>query len=312
MTFVADCVDEFEALISVVILDATLHSLDSIFQQCDDRPTKRRKTTKRGARSLTQENGVSRAGVPLGYIPLARLTMRIKPSNTNTHKYQRPYDPNLPTTRVPIFIDVRSVHFLGEDPNNTPQPDSADSGPNRMELELSSLDEKELLIYPCEDPRLFDFLGQLQAASKLAHVDQFSKRVPTACYQAHLCALPDGAGFTLETVVLWKDSIEVPDSNRLGEADLEVFTRYVLQEKCVRPSALTDPREYRDKMLGTPKEWSPRDFYKNVHVPKGEKPGQMAKLCLWENFPKATFQRLSNPLEMPMDGPTTSVIFSWF
>jgi hypothetical protein len=73
----ADCVNEIEALTSILIIDATLESLYSIFQQCDERPTKRRKTTKRGARSLTQENGVSTAGVPLGYIPLARLTMRI-------------------------------------------------------------------------------------------------------------------------------------------------------------------------------------------------------------------------------------------
>ncbi|KAJ5487912.1 hypothetical protein N7530_002212 [Penicillium desertorum] len=250
----------------ITLPDTTLESLYSIFQQCDDRPTKRRRTTKRGARSLTQENGVSTAGVPWGYIPLARLTMRIKPSNTNTNKYQRPYDPDLSTSRVPILIDVRSVHFPDGDLDNAPQPDPADHGPDRMELGLSSLDEKELLIYPCEDIRLFDLLGQLQAASKLAHVDKFSKKVPTACYQAHLCALPDGGGFSLETVVLWKDSIEVPDSNRLGVADVEAFTKYVLQEKCIRPSA--DPREYRESMLGTPKEWSPRDFYKNVHVPE--------------------------------------------
>jgi hypothetical protein len=64
----ADCVNEIEALTSILIIDATLESLYSIFQQCDDRPTKRRKTTKRGARSLTQENGVSTAGVPLGSI----------------------------------------------------------------------------------------------------------------------------------------------------------------------------------------------------------------------------------------------------
>ncbi|KUM60749.1 hypothetical protein ACN42_g6357 [Penicillium freii] len=196
--------------------------------------------------------------------------MRIKPSNMSTRQFKRPYDPNLSTSRVPILLDVRSVHFLDldDDPNNTPQPDSANGDPNRMELEISSLDEEQLLIYPCEDLRLFDLLGQLQAASKLPHVDQFSNNVPTACYQAHLCALPDGATFTLETVVLWSDSIETPDINRLTEADLEAFTRYVLQEKCVRPSALTKPREYRDKMLGTPQEWSPRDFYKNVHVPK--------------------------------------------
>ncbi|CAI7662621.1 unnamed protein product [Penicillium palitans] len=256
------------ALTSIVILDATLESLYPIFQQRDDRPTKRRKTTKGGARSLTKENGVTVTGIPLGYIPLARLTMRIKPSNTSTRQFKRPYDLNLSTFRVPILLDVRSVHFLEDDLNNTPEPASANGDPNRMELEISSLDEEELLIYPCEELRLFDLLGQLQAASKLPHVDQFSNNVPIACYQAQLCALPDGETFTLETVVLWSDSIETPDLNRLTEADLEAFTRYVLQEKCVRPSALTQPREYRDKMLGTPQEWSPRDFYKNVHVPK--------------------------------------------
>ncbi|CRL27116.1 SNF2-related [Penicillium camemberti] len=252
----------------IALPDATLESLYPIFQQRDDRPTKRRKTTKGGARSLTKEIGVTVTGIPLGYIPLARLTMRIKPSNTSTRQFKRPYDLNLSTSRVPILLDVRSVHFLEDDLNNTPEPASANGDPNRMELEISSLDEEELLIYPCEDLRLFDLLGQLQAASKLPHVDQFSNNVPIACYQAHLCALPDGETFTLETVVLWSDSIETPDLNRLTEADLEAFTRYVLQEKCVRPSALTQPREYRDKMLGTPQEWSPRDFYKNVHVLK--------------------------------------------
>lgn len=73
----ADCLDEIEALTSILILDPTLESLYPIFQQCDDRPTKRRKTTKGGKRSLTKENGVTATGIPLGYIPLARLTMRI-------------------------------------------------------------------------------------------------------------------------------------------------------------------------------------------------------------------------------------------
>ncbi|KAJ5409746.1 uncharacterized protein N7487_004105 [Penicillium crustosum] len=253
----------------IALPDATLESLYPIFQQCDDRPTKRHKTTKGGARSLTKENGVTATGIPLGYIPLARLTMRIKPSNTSTPQLKRPYDQNLSTSRVPILLDVRSVHFLDDDLNNT-QPDPANGDPNRMELEISSLDKEELLIYPCEDMRLFDLLGQLQVASKLPHVDQFSNNVPTACYQAHLCALPDGATFTLETVVLWSDSIETPDLNRLTDADLEVFTRYVLQEKCVRPSGLTKPREYRDKMLGTPKNGLPEISTKMFTFPNSQ------------------------------------------
>ncbi|OQE46531.1 hypothetical protein PENCOP_c001G02662 [Penicillium coprophilum] len=256
------------------IPDATLESLYPIFQQHDDHATKRRKTikgdgkaTKRGARSLTQENGLSITGIPLGYIPLTRLTMRIRPNNTSTRKYKRSYDQTLSDSRVPILIDVRSVHFIDDDLNNTPQPESASGDANRMELELSSLNEEELLIYPCEDLQLFDILGQLQTVSKLTHVDLFSNNLPTACYQAHLCTSPDGATFTLETVVLWRDSLEAPEPKRLTEAELEVFTKYVLQEKCVRPSGLTDSREYCNKMLGIAKEWSPRDFYKNVHVP---------------------------------------------
>jgi hypothetical protein len=78
----ADLLDEIEALTSILIIDATLESLYPIFQQHDDRPAKRRKTTKGGARSLTRENGVSATGIPLGYIPLARLTMRIVGCNS--------------------------------------------------------------------------------------------------------------------------------------------------------------------------------------------------------------------------------------
>ena len=72
-----DCLDETEALTPLVFLDATLESLYPIFQQCDEPLTKRRKTTKGSPRSLTQENGISATGIPQGYIPLARLTLRM-------------------------------------------------------------------------------------------------------------------------------------------------------------------------------------------------------------------------------------------
>lgn len=41
--------------------------------QDDDRPTKRRKVT--GPRSLSQANGLSESGIPLGYIPVARFVL---------------------------------------------------------------------------------------------------------------------------------------------------------------------------------------------------------------------------------------------
>lgn len=42
-----------------------------------ERPTKRRKVVKSSPYSLAQEIGVSSAGLPLGYIPLARLSLHM-------------------------------------------------------------------------------------------------------------------------------------------------------------------------------------------------------------------------------------------
>lgn len=61
---------------------AVPQSLLSVLSQSDDliadeRPVKRRKVAKSGPYSLAQENGISPTGVPLGYIPLARLALRM-------------------------------------------------------------------------------------------------------------------------------------------------------------------------------------------------------------------------------------------
>lgn len=124
------------------------------------------------------------------------------------------------------------------------------------------------MLYSCKDLGIFDFLEQLQAASKLAHGNRFFNQTPTACYQANLRISPDGTNFTLETIVVWRDSLEAPDIRHLGEAELEAFTRYVLQRRCARPSNSVESREYRNQLLGSSHEWSPRDFYNNVHVPQ--------------------------------------------
>lgn len=75
-------IERIEPLTSIIILDTALESMRAAFQQSspsslDDRPNKRRKTAKGRSRSLIEENGMSPAGIPLGYIPLARLKLRI-------------------------------------------------------------------------------------------------------------------------------------------------------------------------------------------------------------------------------------------
>jgi hypothetical protein len=69
-------------LISFSNPDAVPRSLATVFakieeQNADDRPNKRRKIAKSGPNSLSEKNGVSMAGIPVGYIPLARLTLRM-------------------------------------------------------------------------------------------------------------------------------------------------------------------------------------------------------------------------------------------
>lgn len=63
-------------------IDAIPQSLISAFTQSnaispDERPVKRRKVARNGPYILAHERGLSAAGVPIGYIPLARLALHI-------------------------------------------------------------------------------------------------------------------------------------------------------------------------------------------------------------------------------------------
>lgn len=58
-----------ETLISALARNDTL--------DVDGRPSKRRKVAKSGPYSLSDKLGVSSKGIPLGYIPLTRLSLRL-------------------------------------------------------------------------------------------------------------------------------------------------------------------------------------------------------------------------------------------
>ncbi|KAJ5582758.1 Zinc finger RING-type [Penicillium sp. DV-2018c] len=237
----------------------------------DERPAKRRKTVKGGQRSLTIENGISAAGIPVGYIPLARLTLRMKPSAQSIPKFEETYRPELSTDKYPVLISFRSVSSPSEVLNNQPLVDLTGGGTDRLSLVISRLDGEELILYTCEDSRLLDVLAQVQRASRLAHVDRFFNQVPTACYQAHLSTSSDDDTVVLDTVILWRDSLEAPDLNRLEEAELETFTTYVVRERCVPPLKPAGPREYRNSMLGTPENGLLVNFTKTSTFPGRKK-----------------------------------------
>lgn len=109
-----------------------------------------------------------------------------------------------------------------------------------------------------DDKSLLDLLEQLRLASQLLSADRYFKRPPTVCYQAAFYPTSDPQAFRLEVIVLWKDSLEIPDIARLDGPALEVFSRYVLQEA---PQSLSN-------ISGAAQGWTPREFYESVHVPQ--------------------------------------------
>ncbi|KAJ5347734.1 uncharacterized protein N7506_000987 [Penicillium brevicompactum] len=239
-----------------ILPDNALKSILPVFQQCetasdDAPPTKRRKVVKAGQWSLSQENGVTDTGIPLGYIPLARLTLRIKIPDTLLHHYHSLKK----DSRFPVLVTANSgLQQMG-------------GKSSCMQLELFDYEKKQLLSYSCHDAALFDLIRQIELASKLTPAERASKRDPIACYQAHLHAFPESEYLNLEVVTLWADSPESPDVKSMQDSVLEAFTEYVLQEGS-RLSSIPAQSNRREAMMGVYREWSPREFYDSVHVPQ--------------------------------------------
>ncbi|CAG8056508.1 unnamed protein product [Penicillium olsonii] len=227
-----------------------------MFQQCDSAsddkpPPKRRKVAKAGPWDLFKKNGISATGIPMGYIPLARLTLRMKLSKKLLHQHSAESE-----TRIPVVLTV-----------NSDQQHGSGGKPSCAQLEVTNQAGAQLLSYSCCEPALFDLIKQIQLASELTPANRSSSRTPVACHQAHLHASPDSEYISLEVVTLWTESLETPDLKKLQDSALEVFTKYVLQEGSPQ-GRIPDQGSRREAMLGEPKEWSPRQFYDSVHVPE--------------------------------------------
>src|SRR4051812_21588882 len=151
-------------------------------------------------------------------------------------------------------MEVRNIRLVDDDEDDAPQPDSLGREAYIMELKINDLDGKHSFAHSFQDSRLFDLLEQLRHASGLAHANKYSNDAPIACYQASISVSPDRDVFTLETVVLWKDSLEVPALSYLQDPALEVFTRYVLQEHPDHPSTAYERDQRRERMLGLPQK----------------------------------------------------------
>ncbi|KAJ5157536.1 uncharacterized protein N7482_008636 [Penicillium canariense] len=262
MSVVAEYVDIAgavpETLVSALTQNATWDP--------DGPPIKRRKVAKSGPYSLGHEVGVSSTGVPQGYIPLARLSLRLNFSNASDSNNAAAPTSSDPGRRVPILVEVRDTRSRLYTPVLPKHPE-VDYDAYTLDLTTTDAEKKDLFFCVIADLRLVDFFEQLRHVTGMLAADRYFHRLPMACYQATIQLSADRKSLLLEVVALWIDSLEIPDFTRLPDHALEVFGKYALQEDHVGTVGYGRQRDRREKLLGYPRGWLPREFYESVHVP---------------------------------------------
>ncbi|KAJ5172305.1 hypothetical protein N7492_004898 [Penicillium capsulatum] len=235
-----------------------------------DHPNKRRKIAKSGPNSLSQVNGVDFAGTPIGYIPLARLNLRMTFSHDTKIENDTSDDSVTLSSSVPVLVEIKITRPLHNHAAINHAQGNTHNEIYILELRTADLERKQIFSQSVDSPHLLGLLGQLRRVNGLTSADRYFNRGPIACYQARIHRSPDSKSYSLETVILWRDSLEIPDFAHLQDPALGIFGSYVLQNYHDYPRTDTEQREVREKLLGPPRNWAPREFYDNVHVPKSD------------------------------------------
>ncbi|KAH8422920.1 putative SNF2 family helicase/ATPase [Aspergillus melleus] len=218
-------------------------------------PQSKRRRLNTVVHSLRELNGLSNSQIPLGYVPLARLHLYLEFERENLDIEASGDSAETPTS-LPIFIQTarnlrtpHSVSGLHQAPCDC------------FELELAIASEPNVIFGDRIDQlKLTDIGEHLELARNLVCADRYSRKQPPVCYQSTLYRLSDKKRFRLETVILWKDSLDILDPKNPSLS--RVFSKYILQEPDGH-STHEGKRQRQGNGLG----WSPRDFYDNVYVP---------------------------------------------
>jgi E3 ubiquitin-protein ligase SHPRH len=100
-------------------------------------------------------------------------------------------------------------------------------------LELETMQEREtIFIDTCTDPDILGLGKHLEIASGLQCADRYhSAKLPTACYQSTLRCLGDLTSYRLETIILWKETLDIVDRHKLSGPALEAFLPTLFRPK---------------------------------------------------------------------------------
>ncbi|KAL3470661.1 SNF2 family N-terminal domain-containing protein [Aspergillus californicus] len=242
----------------ILYLDAVPDTLARAFTRHTDiesslPQSKRRKTTS-ASRSLRESHGLSPTYIPNDYIPLARFLLQLDFAHTDPS--QDEWDQSISAEcSLPVIMNIRRPPYFGHEEVPT----------DYVVVELQTISEREtIFIDTSTDPEIISIGKHLDIANRLTCADRYHKtKLPTVCYQSTVRCLPNHTSFCLETVIIWKDSLDVADYRKLPDFALRAFSSYVLrkEEDDVR---YTGPR---NRTVVDTDMWTPRDFYNSVHVP---------------------------------------------
>ncbi|KAL3457770.1 peptide N-acetyl-beta-D-glucosaminyl asparaginase amidase A-domain-containing protein [Aspergillus heterothallicus] len=215
--------------------------------------TKRRKLASR-AHSLRRLDGSLTPDGFSSYIPLARFRLQLDflKSIPSLDGWNNPASSG---DSLPVLLKV-----------STPHPsERGQISKDYVIIELETIQEREtIFIDTSTDPDIVKLGKHLEIASGLQCADRYhSARLPTACYQSTLHYLGGLTSYRLETIVLWKNSLDIIDHKKLSGAALEAFSAYALRSEINGGAHI---KKHRGRNTAA-EEWTPRDFYNNVHVP---------------------------------------------
>ncbi|KAL4900599.1 hypothetical protein BDW74DRAFT_161767 [Aspergillus multicolor] len=221
--------------------------------ESDEPFTKRRKTYSK-SQSLREVQGLSTSLVPSGYIPLVRCHLHLNFALADPSQAEWG-DPSGTARNLPVFIKVSKPSRLEKE----------ETVIDYVVLELETIQEREtVFIDTSNDPDIIGLGEHLAIASDLMCADCFhTPKPPAVCYQSTLRYCSNRTSFHLETIILWKDTLDIADYQRLPTAASAAFFKYVLQEE----EEYGPYRTRRARAVKRENDWTPRDFYNNVHVP---------------------------------------------
>ncbi|EEA20842.1 hypothetical protein TMatcc_000840 [Talaromyces marneffei ATCC 18224] len=239
------------------ITDSLVQSIEGLIQsqtsQNDERPNKRRKLGQN-----TTENSLELvdASVRNEYVVLCRITIDLNGPVQSLPE-------SLPTSDdLPVLLKYRNEQRILSSSDLEPSDHPAsDSETNEHWLDIRTTNRKQLSSFQLTGGADLDnVVSHLSLATCATSIDTPNGDRSIFSYRARLSPCQDPHSFRLSVDILWKDTLFIPANAKVKGPPGLAFIRYT-------PPGEGLYRQTTDQINKGHAQWTPRDFYDNVHVP---------------------------------------------